>query len=122
MPLSGTELDRIANDIVNTDLEVRPHSASPGANGTANRIGTATATAAAASWNTVSDGSGDVTYGAALTFGVLDTGSAQTVTHYSLWRSSAFVGYGALSSSVAVPANDQFQIDASTIIIRGATS
>ena len=46
MPLSNTELNRLADDIVSAALTCRAHSGDPGANGTNNRIGTASA----ASW------------------------------------------------------------------------
>lgn len=124
MPLSGTELDRIANDIVASDLTIRVHTGAPGNAGTANRANTTglPQTLDAASWNQVSDGSGDVTYGAAVAFGVIDSANATTLTHYSIFRGAAFVASETLAASTTVPAGGVFQINSGTVRVNGSTS
>ena len=120
MPLSNTELNRMADDIVSAALTCRAHSGDPGANGTNNRIGTASAALAAASWSNAING--DVTYNAAATFGVLDAANAQTVTYYSIFRGNAFVASEAMDAPVAVTTGGTFSIDTGTIILNGATT
>ena len=51
MPVSTAELNRIANDVTASAMTARAHSGNPGANGTANRIGTASANLASGSWS-----------------------------------------------------------------------
>ena len=120
MPLSNTELNRVGNEYVDTDLTVRVHSAAPGANGTTARIGTAIATLDAADWSNAANG--DVTYTADAALGALDTTNSQTVTHYSLFRGNAFVGSEEFTAPIVVPANASFTINTGTIQINGATT
>ena len=120
MPLSTTELNRIANNIVASNLTLRLHSADPGASGTTARIGSLSRTLAAASWNNASNG--DVTYTRDVDFGVLDAARSQTVTHYSLWRGGTFVARERLESPVTVTSGGTFKINASTIVINGSTT
>ena len=82
MPLSTTELDRLADYIVADAMTARAHDGNPGANGTANRIGTADGALSAASWSNAA--AGDVTYNDAVALGVLDAANSQDVTWFSL--------------------------------------
>ena len=63
-----------------------------------------------------------MTYNAAANFGVLDAGSAQTVSYYSIFRGNAFVADEALDAPVAVTAGGTFSIDTGTIVLNGATT
>ena len=117
MPLSNTEINRLADNIVASALTCRAHSGDPGANGTNNRIGTASAALAAANWSNAVNG--DVTYNAAANFGVLDAGSAQTVSYYVIFRGTAYVSDGAINPPVAVTAGGTFSIDTGTIVLNG---
>ena len=119
MPLSGTELNRLGDSIVEDALTCYAHTGAPGNAGTANRVGTAQ-TLAAANWSAAA--SGDVTYTQAVSFGVLDNSNNQTVTHYSLFRSSAYVGFATLQAAVTVTSGGTFTINANTIRINGATT
>ena len=121
MPLSPTELNRVADEIVVSDLTLYANVGAPGANGTANRItGAPTVTLAASSWSNAS--AGDVTYNANADFGVLDGTNNQTVSHYSVFRTTAFVASESLSASVTVIAGGTFRINTGTIAINGSTS
>ena len=120
MPLSTGELNRVADDITASAMEVRVHTGDPGANGTANRVGTASASLAAATWSPASSGSS--TYNAAAALGVLDTTNNQTVTWYSIFRSTTFVGREEFSASVTVIAGGTFTINTGTIMVNLTTS
>ena len=120
MPLSTTELNRLADDIVNANLTCRVHSADPGANGTANRIGTAEGTLTAASWSGAA--SGDVAYNAQLDVGALDPNAEQTVRFISLWRGNVFVADAAMAADVVVAQGGTFQVNTGTIRFNGSTS
>ena len=108
MPFSATERNRVADSIVANELTIRVHTDDPGTNGTANRIGTASATLAAANWSDASAGAAQ--YNAAVALGVLDNSAQQIVDWYSLWRSSTFVGSEEMSSDVTVVAGGTFTI------------
>ena len=120
MALSTTELDRLADNIVASAMTVRAHSADPGDDQTADRIGNADADLAAADWSDAS--SGDVMYEEHAELGVLDAGAEQVVTHYSVWRGNAPVMRGAINPAVTVPANGTFRINANTIRALGSTT
>ena len=92
MPFSASERNRVADYISASDLTIRVHSADPGTAGTTSRIGSAVATLTAANWSAGSGGA--VQYDAAVALGVLDNEANQTVTYYSLWRGSTFIGSG----------------------------
>ena len=117
MPLSNTEINRMADDIVAAALTCRVYSGDPGTNGTTNRIGTASAPLAAASWSNAING--DVTYNAAATFGVLDAANSQTVSFYGIFRGNAFVADGAINPAKVVTAGGTFSIDTGTIVLNG---
>lgn len=106
-------LNVAADAVTAQTLTVRLHSGAPGNAGTANRIGTATATVAAAGWSAADDGSS--TNASAVAFGVLDSSNAQTVRAYSLWQGNTFRGWGDMASAVTVPANSAFTITANSI-------
>ena len=120
MPLSTTELNRLADSIVASAMTARPHDGNPGNNGANNRIGTASAALAASSWSGAS--SGDVMYNAAAAFGVLDAANSQDVTWFSLWRGNAFVHREQMSATVTVAAGGTFTINSGTIVLNGSTS
>ena len=120
MPLSDRELNRKADEMVANDLTCYPHNGAPGTNGTANRIGTASATLDAAEWSNAVNG--DVLYGVDLFFGVLDPANSHDVTHYSIFRSNAFVSWEEMDTAVTVPAGGTFTINADTIGYNGATA
>ena len=120
MPLSGTELNRVANDITSSAMTSRVHSANPGTNGTTARIGTAEADLAAADWSAGSGGDSD--YDADAEYGVLDSGAERTVSHYSIWRGNAFVGSEALDAAVVVAAGGTFKINTGTISVQLSSS
>ena len=106
-------LNVAADAVTSQALSVRLHSGAPGNAGTANRIGTVSATVPANGWTAADDGSS--TNASAVAFGVLDSSNAQTVRAYSLWQGSTFRGWGDMASAVTVPANSAFTINANTI-------
>ena len=124
-PLSTTELNRIANDIVNSTLKIRAHTGAPGANGTANRVAngggsfTAGVDVAAAGWTGAA--AGDVENVAAVDFGTAAGGDPGTITFWSAFRGNAFVGSGAVASTT-VGDGDSFEIDAGEIQFLGDTT
>ena len=92
MPFSDYALNLMANEVANRTLSVRIHTGDPGANGTANRIGSHEIAVAADGWTNAA--TGNVENVAAVAFGVLHTGNANTVRWYSLWDGSNFVARG----------------------------
>ena len=125
MPLSATELNRIANDIVASTLRIRAHTGDPGANGTANRVSAggglfaAGVEVAAAGWTGAS--AGDVENSAAVEFGTASGGDPGTITFWSAFRGNAFVGSGATASKT-VRDTDSYKIDAGEIQFLGETT
>ena len=120
MPLSTTELNRLADYIVVDAMTARAHDGDPDANGTNNRIGTAEGDLSAASWSGAAGG--DVTYNDDVEIGVLDAANSQDVTWFSLWRGNAFVHREQMSATVAVVAGGTFTINTGTIVLNGSTS
>ena len=120
MPLSSNELDRLSDSIVASALTCRVHTASPGANGVANRLGSLVQSLPAATWSSASNG--DVQYNADINFGVVDSSQARTITHISLWRSTTFVASAQLSAAVQVGAGSTFRIVSGTLRINGSTA
>ena len=112
MPLSNDELNRNVDYATASSMSCRIHTGLPGATGTANRVAEAQSMAAA---NWTDSATGSSSYGAALNFGIIDANAATTVTHYSLYRGAAYVGWKALAASVTVPAGAAFSINADTI-------
>ena len=113
---SDAELNVGVNAITAVAMTCRLHDGIPGNNGTANRIGSLTQNMAASSWSAASGG--DSSYDAAVNFGVVDSNSAQTVTHYSRWVGGAYRAWGSITST-AVPAGDEFSINSGTIQVNG---
>ena len=125
MPLSTTELNRLADSIVASTLKIRVHTGAPGTNGTANRVSaggglfTAGVDVAASGWS-VSSG-GDVENDAAVDFGTASGGDPGTITFWSAFRGNAFVGDGAVAMT-EVNDGDSFEIDAGEIQFLGSTT
>ena len=70
MPLSTTELNRIANEISASAMTCYAHTGAPGTAGTANRVtGVSAVALPAGDWSAAS--AGDVQYDADVEFGVL---------------------------------------------------
>lgn len=113
MPLVDAELNRLANDISASALTAYAHTGAPGNNGTANRVAGVSAALAAANWSAAAGG--DVAYNQAISFGVLHASNAITVTHISLFRGNAYVGFVALASSTAVAAGSSFSVNSGTL-------
>ena len=111
---SDAELNIGVNAITSAAQTCRIHTGIPGNNGTASRIGSLSQNLAAATWSAASGG--DSAYGAAVDFGVVDSNSAQTVTHYSRWQGNTFLGWGSITST-AVPAGDEFSINSGEIAV-----
>ena len=120
MPLSTTELNRLANYITASDLILYAHTANPGTNGTTGRLTTPTVALDDANWSVASNG--DVDYEADAEFGVLDSSNQRVITYWSVWRSTAFVASGAMASSVTVTAGGTFKINTGTIQLNGAST
>ena len=87
MPLSTTELNRLADSIVASTLKIYVNTGSPGANGTANRVSagggsfTAGVDVVASGWSAASGG--DVENDAAVDFGTAAGGDPGTITFWS---------------------------------------
>ena len=126
MPLSTTELNRLADYIAVDAMTARAHDGNPGANGTANRIGTADGALSAASWSVAAGG--DVTYNDDVALGVLDAANSHDVSWFSLWRGNAFVHREEAEdpdnpgSPATVTAGGTFTINTGTIVLNGSTS
>ena len=121
MPLFNLELNRNTDQIVEDDLLCYAHTGNPGTAGTSNRVsGLSAQTLPFASWSTATNG--DAQYDADVDFGVLSTTQSTTVTHYSLFRVGARVGYETLQAPVTVVANGTFSINSGTIRIDGSTT
>ena len=124
MPLSTLELNRLADDIVSSALRCNIHSGAPGVDGDDDRITPTTGNAyrdlAAASWSDAA--AGDVQYEADVEFGVLHASNSVTVTHWSIFRGTAFVASGAVSPNVVVTAGGTFKLNEDTIDLNGSTS
>ena len=120
MALSTNELNRIADAIVASDLTCRIHSASPGANGTSNRVGTLTQTLSAGNWTDAA--AGGVTYKNDVNFGVVDATTGRTITHLSIWRGSTYIADAQLSAAVSVGAGSTFRVVGNTIRLNGSTA
>ena len=125
MPLSATELNRIADAIVASTITVFLHTGAPGANGTANRVtagGGAFAAGVAvapAGWTAAS--SGDVQNVSAVNYGTATGGDPGTVTFWSAFRTAAFVGSGAVTSTT-VRDGDTFSINSGEVQFLGSTT
>ena len=124
MPLSNTELNRLADNIVANELRCYIHSGNPGSSGTSNRItpstGDAYRTLAASDWSSASNG--DVEYEEDVEYGVLDTSNNQTVQYWSIFRVNAFVASGTISPNITVTAGGTFKINTDTIDLNGSTT
>ena len=126
MPLSNSELNRVADDIVSADGEIYIHTGAPGAAGTANRVpGVAAQPAAAGNWSVAA--AGDVQYDALLSYGVLSAASVRTVENWSFFRGGVFRVSGVVHDSsdtlgVDVPIGDAFQLNSGTVRINGSTT
>ena len=125
MPLSATELNRIADAIVASTITVFLHTGAPGANGTANRVTAgggafaAGVAVAAAGWTAAS--SGDVQNVSAVNYGTATGGDPGTVTFWSAFRGAAFVGSGAVTSTT-VRDGDTFSINSGEVQFLGSTT
>ena len=125
MPLSNTELNRMADSIVASTLTIRLHTGDPGANGTANRVSNGDGAyangvmVAAAGWSAAS--SGDVSNVGAIDFGTAATANPGTITHATAFRGNAFVGSRELPSTV-VAVGDSVQLNAGTYAFNGETA
>ena len=102
-----------ADEITNRTISLRLHSGDPGSNGTANRIGSVEQSVAAAGWGAAANGVSKVT--AATSFGVLNSGGSETVTHVSAWDGTNFLDSVQLASSVTVAAGATFTLAANTL-------
>ena len=125
MPLFTVELNRIADNIGNTDLTVRLHTAAPSdgapTNGRTTTGGGAYANGATlASGDITNAAAGDIENDVAIDFG---TASADvgTVTHWSAYRNTAPVAFGTLPSTT-IENGDSFSINANSLQINGATT
>ena len=125
MPLSTTELNRLADSIVANTLKIRAHTGSPGANGTANRVNAggglfeAGVDVAAAGWTAAA--AGDVENVAAIEFGAAAGGDPGTITFWSAFRGNAFVGDGA-AVTIEVNDEDSYRLAAGEIQFLGDTT
>ena len=125
MPLSTTELNRLADSIVASTLKIYLHTGAPGTNGTANRVNaggglfTAGVDVAASGWSSASGG--DVENDAAVDYGTASGGDPGTVIHWTAFRGNAYVGTGAVASTT-VADGDSFEIDAGEIQFLGSTT
>ena len=111
-----TTLNIAANTVTNTTIQVRIHTASPGNNGTASRIGTVSADHPASEWTDAAAGVSETTVASA--FGVLSTTLETTVTHYSLWDGVNFRGWGDLTTPLVVAAGESASLNAGTVEFR----
>ena len=120
MPLFTTELNRVANAIVDASGVLYVHDAAPTNASPANgRRGTGQ-TIAAGDWSAASGG--DVDIEDDQTFGVIDAANARTLSHWSYYKSGSPVAFGTISPSVAVTAGGTFTMNGGTVQINGATS
>ena len=113
-------LNLSGDEVVDRTIQVRAHTGNPSNNGTANGISGASVDHPAGEWTDA--GSGRVQTNVDTEFGILSNTQANTVSHLSYWAGSTFLGWVALTSPVAVAANEEFTVDAGTIAIVYARS
>ena len=116
--------DLVANELTNRTLEVRIHSGAPGADGTANRIGTFAQDVTASGWTAAASGSVSTT--GAQSFGVLSTLQSVTVAAYTVFFGTTFLWGGDVypdgadksdpnNIGVEVEANEEFELSAGEV-------
>ena len=117
--MSDAALNLAANEIVGGTVEIRLHSAAPGNDGTANRIGAIAKNVAESDWTAAANGG--VESENDVEFGVLRSNASQTVEAWSGWLGgTVFLGWGDVftlvngvrTHPVVVPANQAFTIPA----------
>ena len=119
--VSSFLLNKMADAAVDDDWTARAHTGNPGNNGASNRItGAPTPTLTAANWTAAS--AGDTNYGADLAFGVLDSGTARSVTWLSLYEGGSWVGNIEMDATVVVAAGGTFTVNSGTIDLNGMTA
>ena len=127
MPLSNTELNRIADDIVVSALTVRLHTTKPAAssNGTSGRVTsgggsfTSGVSVAASGWTAASNG--DVNNDADIDYSTASGGDPGTVIAWTAFRGNAFVAVGDIPSTT-IADGDSFKINAGSLNLNGATT
>ena len=124
MPLSTTELNRLADSIVASTLTIFLATGAPGSLGTANRVTTGGGTygsgAAVAAGDWTDAASGDVENENAIPFGDA-TADVGTVTFWVAFRGSAYVGSGALESAT-IADGDSYEINAGEVQFLGSST
>ena len=124
-PLSTTELNRLADTIVASDLTIYIHTGAPGSAGTANRVSQGGGAyqngkvVAAAGWSNAA--SGDVSNVAAVEYGAANGGNPGTITHWTAFRGNVFVASGVVTSTT-VNDGGSFEISAGEVEFLGATT
>ncbi len=117
---SNSLLNIAANAATASAITVRLHTGTPGNSGTANQVSGASVSVAANGWTAASGGVSETT--ADTSFGVLSATASTTVTHYSLWQGSTFLGWADLTSSVTVAANEAFSLVGGTVEVQFSRS
>ena len=113
-------LNKMANGAVNAAWTARAHTGNPGNNGASSRIaGAPTPALDAGNWSAAA--AGEVTYNAALAFGVIDSASARTVNWMSLYEGNNWIGNIEVDPEVDVVAGGTLTINTGTIDLNGMT-
>lgn len=125
MPLFLTELNRLADSIVDATMTLYLHTAAPTnaspANGRTTAGGSNYENGKSLTANDFSAASnGDVSNNSAIDFGTADE-NVGTVTHWSLYKGSSPVAYGTVPSTT-INSGDSFSINSGSLQINGSST
>ena len=126
MPLFTTELNRIANDIGQSDLTIYLHTQAPiNSNPALGRVttgGGSYANEATLNSSDITEASnGDIQNRTIIDYGTA-TANLGTITHWSAYRGGTPIAYGSLPNTAAIVSGDRFQFNANSLRILGSTS
>ena len=127
MPLSNTELNRIADDIVSSTLRFYLNTVKPAvsSNGMAGRVtaggGSFTSGIAVAASGYTTASNGDVNVIAAIDYGTASGGDPGTVIAWTAFRGASFVAVGDVPSTT-IADGDSFSINAGSLNLNGSTT
>ena len=113
--MHNNALNIAADAVTNRTISIRIHDGAPGNSGTNNRIGSHEEDVAASGWTAAANGRSE--NNAAVAFGVLSSGSSNTVRAVTFWDGNTFLGWADLASDVTVAANETFTLQANTVDI-----
>ena len=118
MPFANTALETAADAIADRVTAVGLHTGAPGANGTSNEVSGSNYSRASTTGTAWTESNGVSSNNAVVQFAV-PTGSWGTVSHFSLWASTTFLGSESVTTSrtVNTGADVEFAIGDLTITV-----